>query len=446
MGRALQALIDPNALLHNFNKIKQLAANSKVIAMIKANAYGHGILTVARILKDADLFGVACIEEGILLRRGGIKQRIVLMEGFFSPSEVYAILENDLDVVVHNKWQVDVLLEYLKLKYVKKEVNVWFKLDTGINRLGFNIESSEAKNYYNKLLSSKHVKIKGVITHFAASDEFKSDEIENDLTNIQVKKFDDFCNKNVERKIAKSLANSAAIINCPNTHRDYIRPGLMLYGISPVKGKKGSDFGLIPVMQLQTKIIEIKNIKKGEGIGYNHKYIAKKDMKIGIIAIGYADGYKSSFPRTTPVLVVSSVSNETDDLSSISNESNDLSDISDVKDVLNDSSILNALDNSGLDPSKTSNILNALNTSNTSNISNSSKKITTKTNIVGRVSMDMSAIDLSSVKNPQIGDNVILWGKDLPIEEVSSKTDVIPYELITCLGSRVIVDDLHSCL
>lgn len=382
MGRNLQALIDSKAIIHNLKQVKKLSPKSKIMAMVKANAYGHGMVEVSKVLSGqsisnnynvnnhvnicnnslVDAFGVACIEEGILLRKSGINLPIILIEGFFEESELEDICCYDLEIVLHNSWQVEV---FVKSKY-KDKITVWFKLNTGKNRLGFNINFpkvlSSTVYYYNLLSSCPSIKIKGVMTHFACADE-----VDNNLTAKQLHKFNRFCSEYIDSSICRSVANSASIINHSNTHLDWVRPGLMLYGISPIAGVNSKDLNLKPVMTFQARLISIQRVLKGEGIGYNYKYIASEDMLIGIIAVGYADGYKSTFSNNIPVLINN-----------------------------------------------------------------------TKTNIVGRVSMDMTAIDLSNIKNPNIGDLVTLWGNGLPIEEISLKSKIIPYELVTCLGARVV--------
>lgn len=356
MARALRALIDPKALIHNFNVVKKLAPNSKVMAMIKADAYGHGMLYIANLLRHADAFGVACIEEAILLRRGGVtKQRIILMEGLFSVSELTTIMEHDLEVVVHNSHQLALLLQ----NTTDRKINVWFKINTGMNRLGFNFE--EAAPYYQTLIAEKNIKISGIMTHFSAADE-----LDNKVTKTQFKRFNDFCNKYVAANVAKCVANSAAIFKSPETHLDWVRPGLMLYGISPLPDVTSYDLGLIPVMTLETEIIAMHRLKKGETIGYSPSFVVSRDMHIGTIAIGYADGFSSTFSNAVSVLVNNK-----------------------------------------------------------------------RSNLIGKVFMDMATIDLTHIPDAKVGDKVILWGKDLLIEEISKATNIITYELITNLGIRV---------
>ena len=352
MGRALQALIDSKALLHNYNVVKEIAPNSKVMAMVKADAYGHGLLAVARILKQADALGVACIEEAILLRRNGIENRIALMQGFYSANELDAINEFNLEVVVHNQFQLESLLQKNK-----KPVKIWLKINTGMNRLGFSLDT--AKSAYEKLISCKKVSLVGIITHLASADETSSQ-----LTKNQIERSDSFCVK-INTTCEKSIANSAGILGWNDAITDWVRPGLMLYGVSPFANKTGLELGLKPVMQLETEIIAIHNIKKGEGIGYNHKFIADKGMTIGIIAIGYADGIGANFTKNTKLLIKNKHSN-----------------------------------------------------------------------FIGKVSMDMAAIDLTNIA-AKVGDKARLWGDSLPLESISQQTQTSCYELLTKLGARV---------
>lgn len=373
MGRALQALIDPTALRHNLNIVKNLAPNSKVIAMVKADSYGHGLVPVARALVDADAFGVACIEEAIALRRAGVSNRIILMQGFFSTSELADIVNNQFEVVIHSAQQLN-LLQTVK-KFVRP-LWVWIKINTGMNRLGFEIDT--AVKAYKDIKSSSNYILKGVLTHFASSDE-----VNNPLTKHQIDLFKNFCDKNISKDIDRSMANSAGVINWQDSHADWVRPGLMLYGISPISGKSGVDLGLKPAMQLETNIIAIQKIKKGDGIGYNHKFIASKDMYVGIIAVGYADGLSSMY----------------------------------------------GLAHSSINQS-------------TVPVLYQGRKVP----FIGKVSMDMAAIDLTDIdiEKAKVDDKVVLWGEGLPVEEVAQSANLIPYELITSLGNRVARKQMHN--
>lgn len=293
MGRLLQAIIDRQAFNHNLTEIKQLAPNSKIMAMIKANAYGHGLIETARTLTEVDAFGVACIEEALELRRANIKQRIVLCEGFFHVSELPVIENQDLEIVIHSSYQLELLQKFTGL------IQVWLKIDTGMNRLGFSL--IQAEKAFKEIKGKPNLMLKGLMTHFSDADNSNSDK-----TNQQIDRFSKIIttfDKIDDKKYPLSMANSAGILAWKNSHSDWIRPGLMLYGVSPFKDKIGADFNLRPVMSLETNIIAIKEIKAGETIGYSSRFISKKDMLIGVVAVGYGDGYSAKIPDGTPVLV-----------------------------------------------------------------------------------------------------------------------------------------------
>lgn len=306
MGRALKATVDTKALKHNLNCVKQKVRPAKIIAMIKANGYGHGLVQVAETLKEADAFGVACIEEALILRQAGIQNRIVLLEGFFTKEELSDIVKFQLEPVIHHQAQLLDLLE--REKEAKKEakqdgqpsiqpLNIWVKIDTGMHRLGFQIE--EWQKTYAMLQDLKTINIQGIMTHFASADE-----IHNPKTQKQMLSFQEAL-KNVGAigSFPKSLANSAGIWAWPESHGDWVRPGIILYGVSPFANQIGADLGLMPVMTLSTSLIAIHWLKKGEQIGYGGIYTCEEEMPIGVVAVGYADGYPRHAPKGTPVLL-----------------------------------------------------------------------------------------------------------------------------------------------
>ena len=290
MSRSLKALINTAAITYNLQRVREIAPSSRIIAMIKANGYGHGLITVAKALNQADAFGVAVIEEAIQLRQAGIKNRIVLMEGFFSASELPTIAQLQLEPVLHHDFQLDILKHY-----TDKQINCWLKIDTGMHRLGF-IPSSILE-VINKIRNLKFLKLVGIMTHFACAED-----IDNDVTNQQIACFKQVINY-LPEQFATSLANSAAILSWPTAHGDWVRPGIMLYGISPFTNLSAQHFALAPAMTLCTELIAIKQVAKGQAIGYGGRYICSEDMLVGVIAIGYGDGYPRSAPDGTPVLV-----------------------------------------------------------------------------------------------------------------------------------------------
>lgn len=365
MNPRVIATISQEALLHNFQVVKSLATNSKILAMVKANGYGHGLTFVAKTLKGADAFGVANVDEAFQLRRAGIDHEIVLMEGFLHAHELSIIQQEQLTQVVHLFEQIAVL-EQLKSK---KILPVWIKINTGMNRLGFRLE--DFPTAYQRLKAIPWVRIVGFMTHFP-----QADERHNPLTMQQCETFLRY----VEALPgAKSLANSAAILSLPKTHQDWVRPGLILYGASPFEDHTRDDFNLKPAMRLSSKIISIQHLNPGERVGYGGRWEAKNPhTKIGIIAIGYGDGYPwHAESLGTPVLV---------------NQH--------------------------------------------------------RCKLIGRVSMDMIAIDLSQLSEVKLGDTVELWGAQLPIEEVAKAAKTIPYELFCRLTDRVKIHmvDQHELL
>jgi alanine racemase len=299
MGRALRAIINTAALKHNFQCIKQKAKSSKILAMIKANGYGHGIVNVAKILKDADAFGVACIEEALKLREAGIQNRIVLMEGFFKSDELENILRYQLEPVIHHQAQMSALMKLEKplaaiaAMGTSNPLKIWIKVDTGMHRLGFPMH--EFQEAYSVLNAIKMIQIQGFMTHFSSADEK-----DNPKTKTQISLF-----QNLVKDLPgdKSLANSAGIWGWPDSHGDFVRPGIMLYGVSPFANQTGIDLGLKPAMTLTTSLISIQNLKKGEQVGYGGIYTCEQDMPIGVVAVGYADGYPRHAPHNTPVLL-----------------------------------------------------------------------------------------------------------------------------------------------
>lgn len=289
MSREVCMKINSDALQHNFNCVRKLAPNSRVIAMVKANAYGHGLETVVNILGETDAFGVASLSEARAIRRTGVKKPIVIMAGFFSAIELEEISRFHSDSVIHLFDQIDIL-QQVKLP---TPVNVWIKINTGMNRLG--ISPDKIVQAYELLHQSQNVQSVKFMTHFSDADSPALPK-----TNEQISLF----NQTVkELKGEKSLANSAGILGFPESHADWVRPGLMLYGVSPVSGTTAADFDLKPVMTLSAKIMSIRQQKKGDQIGYGSTFICPEAMPVGIIAMGYGDGYPWHASNKALVLV-----------------------------------------------------------------------------------------------------------------------------------------------
>jgi len=290
MARKCTASINLSAIKKNYLYAKSLAPNSKAIAIIKADAYGHGAIEVAKKLDEvADAYGVACIEEALELLNSGIdKTPILLLEGVFEKSELVLVAKHSLIVTVCNSIQLQWLLD----ADLNKPIDVFVKYDSGMGRLGFQDDSFIQA--INLLEESKNIGEITLMTHFSSADDLGSS-----LTTKQIRNFD---NTLYAEKYPGSLANSAAILKWSESHRDYVRPGIMLYGSSPFSDAKYQK-NLIPAMTLSSVLISIKNLKKGQGIGYGTRFICPLDMQIGVVAIGYADGYSRHAKDGTPVYI-----------------------------------------------------------------------------------------------------------------------------------------------
>jgi len=290
MARRCTASINLNAIKKNYLYAKSLSPNAKAIAIVKANAYGHGAIKVASYLEDcADCYGVSCTEEAIELRNSGIdKTPILLMEGVFEVSELKLIEKYNLIVTVCNSKQLGWLLG----NKFNKPVDVFVKYDSGMGRLGF--QGEEFINAINLLEENEKIGQITLMTHFSSADDLNSTS-----TNEQISNFDKTL---YSKKYSTSLANSAAIMSWSESHREYTRPGIMLYGSSPFPEKNFLN-KLTPAMTLSSVLISIKRFKVGQSIGYGCRYICKQDTLIGVVAIGYADGYPRSAEDGTPVYV-----------------------------------------------------------------------------------------------------------------------------------------------
>jgi alanine racemase len=345
------ATLDGDALRHNLAAVRRLAPDSRVLAVIKANAYGHGIVEVARALDSADAFGVARIGEGLMLRSAGISKPIVLLEGVFSAEELQQAASAHFELVVHSLEQVAQLEQSSGHRF-----DVWLKLNTGMNRLG--VTPGEFDAARQRLQACTAVGRIRLMTHL-----FGAEEAVGAGTRGQIGRFLSLASGlNLER----SIANSAGLIAWPEARTEWVRPGLMLYGISPLPQQDSAGLGLRPAMTLATQLIAVRRVPTGEGVGYNALWRAPRDSVIGIAAIGYGDGYARNVRSGAPVLVNGHAAN-----------------------------------------------------------------------VAGRVSMDMTAIDVSEVPNAKVGDPVVLWGEGVPAERVAPYADTIAYELVCGIAQRV---------
>ena len=353
-GLGPRAMINLEALRHNLQIVRQLAPDSGIVSVIKADAYGHGMLQVASALAESDMLAVARVSEGVLLRESGVDKPILVLEGFFELFEIKQAIEYRLDITIHHTRQID-MLENLE-DFADASLSFWLKIDTGMHRLGMSVEDAQAslaRLEALKCCSSTPV----LMTHFA-----NADDINSNYTLNQVRIFSEFTS---QFDFPLSLANSAGIIAWPESHQQWVRPGIMLYGASPILGIKGTDHQLQPVMTLKSQLMVINHLHKNDCIGYGSSWCCPEDMPVGVVAIGYGDGYPRHAPSGTPVLVNGQ-----------------------------------------------------------------------RTQIIGRVSMDMVTVDLRGIE-AQEGDDVVLWGEGLPAEEIADAAATISYELFCGVTSRV---------
>lgn len=352
MSRPARALLDARALQHNFERVRHYAGEAKVMAIIKANAYGHGLTWAARTLKDADAFGVASIEEGIELRKAGITQPICLLEGFFQNAELPLLQQHRLSPVIHHESQLwD--LEHCELDL---RLDVWLKIDTGMHRLGFPL--AHAAQALARLKACAAVGQVRVLSHFA-----NADNTFDPATRTQTEAFLGLLKGET---LERSLANSAGVVAWPQSRLEWVRPGIMLYGVSPLIGRSTKVLDLQPVMTLMSALISVQRLPKGATVGYGGDWLCPEDMRVGVVAIGYGDGYPRQMKPGAPVLLNGE-----------------------------------------------------------------------RVPLIGRVSMDMITVDLRTQPEAKVGDPVVLWGRDLPVEEVAAHADTIGYTLLCGVTPRI---------
>lgn len=353
MSRATAATIHLDALRANLARIRELAPRAKVLAVVKADGYGHGLERVAHALEGADAFGVAAISDAERLRAAGLSQRIVLLSGFDEAADLPLLRRLHLDTVVHHASQLDLL----ERDADPGSLRVWLKIDSGMHRLGFPAAEGAAVHARLRALPAVDPEIV-CMTHFARSDELAESSTPAQMTR--------FATAVEGLPGERSLANSAAVLGWPASHGDWIRPGGALYGLSVIEGQSAASFGLQPAMTLSTRLIAINQVARGAMIGYGGTFEAPEAMPVGIAAIGYGDGYPRHAPSGTPVLV-------------------------------------------------------------------GGQRVPT----VGRVSMDLLALDLRAAPQARVGDPVVLWGQGLPVEEIAAAAGTISYELTCGITRRV---------
>jgi len=348
--RPLFATIDSTALRHNLAVARRHAQASKVCAVVKADAYGHGLMRSAAALCAADGFALLELQNAVRLREAGFRLPIVLLEGFFEPRELPVLVEHSISSVVHSMDQA----EALDALPGHARLDVLLKANTGMNRLGFSAQ--EFVRALERLRCNPGIGSITLMTHFASADEARG--VEWQMQALQrLRGWSDH---------PKSLANSAAILRYPETHADWVRPGIMLYGCSPFPGRTGAEEGLRAAMSLQSRIIAVQMLKAGDTVGYGAAFQAARAMRIGVVACGYADGYPRHAPNGTPVAVEGAL-----------------------------------------------------------------------TGTIGRVSMDMLCVDLSTVPQARVGSPVVLWGQNVPVERVAEAAGTVSYQLLCALAPRV---------
>jgi alanine racemase len=344
--------IDAAALRNNLAVVRRFAPSSRVIAAVKANAYGHGLVPAARALAGADAFGVARIEEALALRAASIAHPIVVLEGVFFASQLDVAAANDLQLVVHSFEQIAMLEQHAGTH----RFAVWLKVDTGMNRLGFRAEEVEAA--HSRLQACAAVGTLRLLTHLACAENAGGLETKLQLDRFRV--------LSGPLRLERSIANSAGVIAWPDAHAEWVRPGLMLYGASPFAERSAADLGLLPAMTFTTQLIAVRNVAAGEAIGYNGIWRAKRRSRIAVAAVGYGDGYPRCMHAGAPALIKGR-----------------------------------------------------------------------EVPIVGRVSMDMTMLDATDLPDAAVGDEVTLWGRGLPAENVAPFADTIAYELFCRIAERV---------
>lgn len=275
--RPILATISTSALQHNLSVVRKHAPHSKVMAVVKANGYGHGLLNAAQALREAEGFAVLGINEAMTLREAGFTQTILLLEGIFCREELHAVAEHELDMVVHNPVQLQMLLE----SSLEKPINVHLKMNSGMNRLGFIPE--DFKHAYKSLVKSRNVASMTLMTHFATADKPPGIDLPYQLFQQTI--------QSLPAKHPISVANSATVLRYPDIRADWVRPGIMLYGASTISGVPAADFDLKAVMRFSSEIIAVQTIHAGDSLGYGNRFTADCTMRVGVVACGYADGY-----------------------------------------------------------------------------------------------------------------------------------------------------------
>lgn len=285
--RPLRATVHRAALRHNLGLARSHTPRASIMAVIKANGYGHGLLTVASALADADGFAVLTLEEAAALREHGHHCPVLLLEGLFAADELAEAAQLGAAIVVHCEEQLR-MLEAAGDKYA---MEVFLKINTGMNRLG--VPPGRFGNFYQRLRSCRSVRSLTLMSHFATAGEAAGVAAQFELFDALTQGLG----------LPRSLANSAALLRYPHTQLEWVRPGIMLYGATPFVDQSAAELGLQPAMTLTSELIAIQELAPGQGVGYGLNYIAERPTRIGIVACGYADGYPRHAPNGTPIAV-----------------------------------------------------------------------------------------------------------------------------------------------
>lgn len=287
--RPARALIDLQALRHNYQLAREVSG-AKALAVVKADAYGHGAVQCAQALQpEADGFAVACIEEALELRYAAITKPILLLEGFFEAAELSQIDQHGLWCVVHSLWQV----EAIEQARLHRPLTVWLKLDSGMHRVGLHPE--QYLDAYRRLEACAHVGKIVLMSHFARADELDCARTEEQLVVFNQAR------AGLANEV--SLRNSPALLGWPQVPSDWVRPGIMLYGATPFAEEQVLAKRLQPVMTLESKIISVRELPVGEPVGYAARFVTERPTRVGVVAMGYADGYPRHAPTGTPVSI-----------------------------------------------------------------------------------------------------------------------------------------------
>ncbi|OEC61529.1 MULTISPECIES: alanine racemase [Pseudomonas] len=287
--RPARALIDLEALRHNYRLARE-ASGARALAVVKADAYGHGAVRCARALEaEADGFAVACIEEALALREAGIRAPILLLEGFFEADELALIERHDFWCVLHAPWQ----LEAVERATLARPLTFWLKMDSGMHRVGFH--PAEFRDAHQRLLASGKAAKVVLMSHFARADELDSDSCAQQVAVFQQAR------TGIEAEV--SLRNSPALLGWPQVPSDWVRPGIMLYGATPFEQAHPLADRLKPVMTLESKVISVRELPAGQPVGYGARFVTERPTRVGVVAMGYADGYPRHAPTGTPVAI-----------------------------------------------------------------------------------------------------------------------------------------------